>query len=121
MCPATRSERCRLSVFSDLRTGASGAGANVEKNVEKKPSQLAWKARMCGLANEVSLIVFALCSLSTGRSKTSCLRLPRMRRELSPRSSRTLWRSEMFLDSSDTCLARSGGGSVAFMPRRDGL
>ena len=45
---------------------ASGAGAKVEKNVEKNENHEAWKARPCGLVQLKTLKVAALCSASTG-------------------------------------------------------
>merc|ERR1719201_1633053 len=53
------------SVLELVRTGASGAGAKVEKNVEKKPNHAAWNACMCGFLTLKRLIVLALCSVST--------------------------------------------------------
>ena len=50
---------------SRFKYAASGAGANVEKKVEKKPIQLAWKVRMCGSAKLQIFSSVALCSLST--------------------------------------------------------
>ena len=44
----------------------SGAAANVEKKVVKKPNQLAWNARMCGFEKLRMGITVALCSASTG-------------------------------------------------------
>ena len=43
----------------------SGAAANVEKKVVKKPNHDAWKACMCGLLQLSSLSSVALCSAST--------------------------------------------------------
>ena len=50
---------------SRFRYAASGAGANVEKKVAKKPIQLAWKHRMCGSAKLQICSSVALCSAST--------------------------------------------------------
>ena len=50
---------------SRFKYAASGAGANVEKNVEKNPIQLAWNVRMCGSAKLQIFSSVALCSLST--------------------------------------------------------
>merc|ERR1719258_756046 len=55
-----------------LRYGMIAAGANTEKNVEKKEIVEHQKARMCGSAHEQSWPApqtFALCSSSTGRTK----------------------------------------------------
>mmetsp|Transcript_4622 Transcript_4622/g.13775 ORF Transcript_4622/g.13775 Transcript_4622/m.13775 type:complete len:220 (-) Transcript_4622:23-682(-) len=52
-----------------LMTGIIGAAAKVDRNDTKKLIHDKWKALMCGLANDRSLIFFALCSVSTGRSK----------------------------------------------------
>ena len=58
-------QQYRPRVSSRFKYAASGAGANVEKNVEKKPIQLAWKVRMCGSAKLQIFSSVALCSLST--------------------------------------------------------
>ena len=50
---------------SRFKYAASGAGANVEKKVEKKPIQLAWKVRMCGCLKLQICSSVALCSAST--------------------------------------------------------
>ena len=81
--PMARSERLRPRVVAFLRTGASGAGAKVEKNVEKKPNHDAWKARMCGLLQLEITRRVALCSASTGTLKILPSRAV-MRRELLP-------------------------------------
>ena len=43
----------------------SGAAAKVLTNPAKKLNHEVWKARMCGLANEKTLMAVALCSAST--------------------------------------------------------
>ena len=60
---ALRQYRPRVS--SRFKYAASGAGANVEKKVEKKPIQLAWKVRMCGCEKLQICSSVALCSAST--------------------------------------------------------
>ena len=59
----------RPRVSSRFRYAASGAGANVEKKVAKKPIQLAWKHRMCGSAKLQIWSSVALCSASTAHLK----------------------------------------------------
>ena len=43
----------------------SGAAAKVLTNPEKKLNHEVWKARICGFANEKTLMAVALCSAST--------------------------------------------------------
>mmetsp|Transcript_7655 Transcript_7655/g.26370 ORF Transcript_7655/g.26370 Transcript_7655/m.26370 type:complete len:200 (-) Transcript_7655:62-661(-) len=62
-----RSGLVRSRLF--LMTGIIGAAAKVDRNEVKKLIHDRWKALMCGLAMDRSLIFFALCSVSTGRSK----------------------------------------------------
>jgi len=50
--------------------GIRGAGAKVEKKVEKKPSHARWKALMCGCAAVVTWSTVALCSASTGSANS---------------------------------------------------
>ena len=57
----------RARVSSRFRYAASGAGANVEKKVAKKPIQLAWKHRMCGSAKLQICSSVAWCSASTAQ------------------------------------------------------
>jgi hypothetical protein len=45
---------------SPLMTGISGAQANQAKKQTKKATQVRWKARICGVLKEKSLMLFAL-------------------------------------------------------------
>merc|ERR1719337_222998 len=65
--PFPMSNAVRERVSSRFRYAASGAGANVEKKVAKKPIQLAWKHRMCGSAKLQICSSVALCSASTAQ------------------------------------------------------
>merc|ERR1719223_1520325 len=55
---------CLLIPRVSLTSGRSGAMANQMKKAMKKQNQLQWKARMCGLLKERSLISVALSSWS---------------------------------------------------------
>src|ERR1700741_4528595 len=69
---------------SPLMTGISGAQANHAKKQTKKAIQVRWKARICGVENENSLMLVALLAMVVSLKTKTSTSLPGRRWQCCP-------------------------------------